>query len=97
MRRATVVVVGAGHSGLAMSRCLTERSVDHVVLERGAVAQAWRSRRASLRLLTPTWMTRLPGLAHAGDDPDDYRAAMVRDQRCIIRITPEYAGPNVGG
>jgi PPOX class probable F420-dependent enzyme len=30
-------------------------------------------------------------------DWDDYRAAMVRDQRCIIRITPRRAGPNVSG
>jgi 2-polyprenyl-6-methoxyphenol hydroxylase-like FAD-dependent oxidoreductase len=29
-----VVIVGAGHAGLAMSRRLTERSIDHVVLER---------------------------------------------------------------
>src|SRR5919112_272734 len=57
MRRATTVVVGAGHSGLAMSRCLAERSVDHVVLERGEVAHSWRTRWDSLRLLTPTSVT----------------------------------------
>ena len=28
---ATTVVIGAGHAGLAMSRRLTERSIDHVV------------------------------------------------------------------
>jgi PPOX class probable F420-dependent enzyme len=35
----------------------------------------------------------------SGEHPDwdDYRAAMVRDQRVIIRITPERAGPNVSG
>ena len=32
--RTTTVVIGAGHSGLAMSRCLSERSIDHVVLAR---------------------------------------------------------------
>ena len=31
------------------------------------------------------------------DDWDDYRAAMVRDQRCLILITPTSAGPNVSG
>ena len=36
----TVVVIGAGHAGLAMSRRLTERSIDHVVLERGEVAHS---------------------------------------------------------
>lgn len=75
MRATTTVVVGAGHCGLAMSRCLTERSVDHVVLERGEVAHAWRTRRPTLRLLTPNWMTRLPGQAYQGDDPDGYLAA----------------------
>ncbi len=49
---------------------LTERAIDHVVLERGEVANSWRTERwDSLRLLTPNWMTRLPGLAYDGDDP----------------------------
>ena len=66
----TAVVIGAGHSGLAMSRRLTERSVDHVVLERGEIANSWRTERwDSLRLLTPNWHTRLPGLAYDGCDP----------------------------
>jgi putative flavoprotein involved in K+ transport len=69
----TAVVIGAGHAGLAMSRRLTERSIDHVVLERGEVAHSWRIQRwPSLRLLTPNWLTRLPGLDYAGDDPDGY-------------------------
>jgi putative flavoprotein involved in K+ transport len=33
-----VVVIGAGHAGLAVSHGLTGRGVDHVVLERGEVA-----------------------------------------------------------
>lgn len=76
MRSTTAVVVGAGHSGLAVSRCLADRSIDHVVVERGQVANSWRTQRwDSLRLLTPNWMTRLPGLEYAGDDPDGYLAA----------------------
>jgi putative flavoprotein involved in K+ transport len=69
----TAVVIGAGHAGLAMSRRLTERSIDHVVLERGEVANSWRTQRwPSLRLLTPNWQTRLPGHDYAGDDPDGF-------------------------
>ena len=69
----TTVIVGAGHAGLAMSRRLTERSIDHVVLERGEVANSWRTERwDSLRLLTPNWQTRLPGMRYAGNDPDGY-------------------------
>jgi putative flavoprotein involved in K+ transport len=72
--RTTTVVLGAGHAGLAMSRCLTDRSIDHVVLERGEVANTWKTERwDSLRLLTPNWQSRLPGYAYQGDDPDGYR------------------------
>ena len=54
--RTDVVIVGAGHAGLAMSRRLAERSIDHVVLERGEVANSWKTERwDSLRLLTPNW------------------------------------------
>jgi len=76
MIQATAVVVGAGHAGLAMSRRLTERSIDHVVLERGEVANSWRTQRwPSLRLLTPNWQTRLPGHPYDGDDPDGFMPA----------------------
>ena len=57
-----------------MSRCLTDRSIDHVVLERGEVANSWKTERwDSLRLLTPNWQSRLPGYGYQGDDPDGYR------------------------
>jgi len=70
----TTVIVGAGHAALAMSRCLAERSIDHVLLERGEVANSWRTERwDSLRLLTPNWQSRLPGFGYRGDDPDGYR------------------------
>ena len=72
--RTTAVVIGAGHAGLAMSRCLADRSIDHVVLERGEVANTWRTERwDSLRLLTPNWQSRLPGYGYEGDDPDGFR------------------------
>ncbi len=72
----TAAIIGAGHAGLAMSRRLTERSIDHVVLERGEVANSWRTQRwPSLRLLTPNWQARLPGQDYSGDDPDGYLPA----------------------
>jgi putative flavoprotein involved in K+ transport len=71
--RTDVVVIGAGHAGLATSRCLTERSIDHLVIERGEVANSWRRERwDSLRLLTPNWQSRLPGFAYDGSDPDGF-------------------------
>lgn len=72
--RTTTVVIGAGQSGLAASWWLTQRSIDHVVLERGEVANTWkRERWDSLRLLTPNWQSRLPGYGYEGDDPDGFR------------------------
>ena len=57
-----------------MSSCLAARSIDHVVLERGEVANTWRTERwPSLTLLTPNWQSRLPGFKYEGDDPDGFR------------------------
>jgi putative flavoprotein involved in K+ transport len=82
-----VVVIGAGHAGLAVSRVLADRGVDHVVLERGEVANTWRTERwDSLRLLTPNWLTRLPGLAYDENDPDGFMAV---DE--LIRFIERYA------
>ena len=70
-----------------MSRCLAERSIDHVVLERGEVANTWRTERwDSLRLLTPNWQSRLPGFGYGGDDPDGYRTVPE-----VIRFIDDYA------
>src|SRR3954465_2020868 len=69
----TTVIIGAGHAGPALSRRLSERSIDHVVLERGEVANSWRTERwDSLRLLTPNWQTTLPGQPYRGKDPDGF-------------------------
>src|SRR5579871_6673017 len=69
----TTVIIGAGHAGLAMSQRLTQRSIEHVVLERGQVANSWRNERwDSLRLLTPNWHSHLPGKRYAGDDPNGF-------------------------
>jgi putative flavoprotein involved in K+ transport len=73
MRRIDTLVIGAGQAGLATSRCLTEAGRDHVVLDRGRPAESWRSARwDSLHLLTPNWMSRLPGWTYQGDDPEGY-------------------------
>jgi putative flavoprotein involved in K+ transport len=70
------VVIGAGHAGLAASHFLSGRGIDHVVLERGQVANSWRRERwDSLRLLTPNWLSRLPGHRYRGADPDGYMTA----------------------
>jgi putative flavoprotein involved in K+ transport len=91
--KTTAIVVGAGHCGLAMSRCLAAQSIDHVVLERGEVAHTWRTQRwDSLTLLTPNWMTRLPGYTYRGDDPDGYLTASETVQ-LITDYAKETAAP----
>ena len=67
------MVVGAGQAGLAASRHLTERGVEHVVLERGRVGQTWRAQRwDSFVLNTPNWAQQLPGFVYDGPDPDAF-------------------------
>lgn len=85
--RVHTVVVGGGQAGLAMSRALVEAGVEHVVLERGRVAERWRSERwNSLHLLTPRWLSRLPGWSYDGPDPDGF---MSRDE--VIAYLERYA------
>ena len=70
-----------------MSRCLAERAIGHVVIERGEVANSWKTERwDSLRLLTPNWQSRLPGFGYRGDDPDGYR-----NMPETIRFLDDYA------
>jgi putative flavoprotein involved in K+ transport len=100
MGSTTTVVIGAGHCGLAMSRHLADRSIDHVVVERGEVANSWRTQRwDSLRLLTPNWMTRLPGYAYAGADPDGYltapEVAQLISDYALVSAAPVLTGTTV--
>ena len=82
-----------------MSRCLSDRSIDHVVIERGEIAHSWRFERwDSLRLLTPNWQSRLPGYGYSGDDPDGYRlvfytpVAMESCQSCGMPLADAEPG-----
>ena len=72
MKTQDTLIIGAGQAGLAMSRCLTDRGLSNVVLERGSVGQAWRDRWDSLRLLTPNWQTRLPHFGYRGREPEGF-------------------------
>jgi putative flavoprotein involved in K+ transport len=76
MTHVDTVVVGAGHAGLAVSRLLSAAGHDHVVLERGRVAERWRTERwDSLHLLTPNWMMRLPGWQFRSLTPEAFSSA----------------------
>ena len=81
-----VVIVGGGQAGLSMSYCLTQRNIQHVVLERNRIAHAWRSQRwDSFCLVTPNWQCRLPGHPYSGSDPEGF---MVKGQ--IVKYLDDY-------
>ena len=87
VQRTSALVVGAGHAGLAISHHLAASSIDHVVVERGEVGHTWRTERwDSLRLLTPNWQARVPGLAYDGADPDGYM-----DMAEVVAFLERYA------
>jgi len=81
-----IVVIGGGQAGLAMSAALQRRGREHVVLERGRVAERWRTERwESLRFQFPNWSLELPDYRYSGDDPDGFA-----DCWDIVRLIEDY-------
>jgi len=81
------IVVGAGHAGLAVSKLLTERGVEHAVLERSRIASRWRDERwDAFTIQAPNWCNWLPGWRYAGPDPDGF---MGRDE--TVAYLEDYA------
>ena len=86
-RTVDVIIIGAGHAGLAASYVLQQSGVDHLILERGEVANSWKyDRWDSLKLLTPNWMCQLPGKKYDGKDPDDFMS-----KTALVNILSSYA------
>lgn len=86
-----VVVIGGGQAGLAVSHELAGAGIDHVVLERDRVAQAWRDRWDSFTLVTPNWTLRLPGSAYAGEDREGHV-----DRDTVVAFLQDYADHHAG-
>lgn len=87
MRDVHTLVIGGGQAGLAMSYCLGRRGIEHVVLERGRIAETWRSQRwDSFTVVGPNWSVSLPGAPFAGRDPDGF---MPRDE--LVQFLESYA------
>ncbi|MGY8904352.1 MAG: MSMEG_0569 family flavin-dependent oxidoreductase [Burkholderiales bacterium] len=74
----SVIIVGGGQSGLSLSYYLSERGIDHLVLEKRSQAHSWRTQRwDSFCLVTPNWQCDLPGYPYQGSDPHGF---MVKSQ-----------------
>jgi cation diffusion facilitator CzcD-associated flavoprotein CzcO len=81
-----VLVVGAGPAGLATSRELSIRGVDHLVLERGPRAgHSWERLYDSLRLHTGKHLSALPGLSFPRDVP------LFPGRKDVVRYLQRYA------
>ena len=87
MRDAHTLVIGGGQAGLAMSYHLRRRGIEHAVLERGRIAETWRTQRwDSFTVVGPNWSVSLPGAPYAGPDPHGF---MPRDE--LVRYLESYA------
>ena len=86
-RSIDTVVIGAGHSGLIMSHELQQAGRDHVVVDRReTLGGGWQDRWDAFELVTPNFVTRLPGFPYDGSDPNGF---MTRDE--IAARTRRYA------
>jgi putative flavoprotein involved in K+ transport len=73
MESVDTLVVGGGQAGVAMSEHLGRAGVEHLVLERGRIAERWRSERwDSLVANGPAWHDRFPGMTYPECDPDAF-------------------------
>ena len=72
VEKTEVLVVGAGQAGVAMGEHLGRAGIPHLVLERGRIAERWRSARwDSLVANGPAWHDRFPGMEFSGS-PDAF-------------------------
>ena len=99
--RVETLVIGGGQAGLAMSYRLKQRGLSHLVIERGRIAERWRSERwHGLRFQFPNWSVRLPDFPFPHTDPDGfatsqqiidfieaYAAFVAPPTRCGVAVT----------
>ena len=107
MKQINTLVIGAGQGGVATSEHLRQHVIEHIALERGRIAERWRSERwDSLVANGPAWHDRFPGMAFSCDDDafadkesvatyfEDY--ARMIDAPVRTGITVEAVTPHAG-
>ena len=81
------VIIGGGHAGLTMSYYLSQLGREHLILERGQVAERWSSERwDSFCFQFPNWTIELPGYKYQCDNPENFAPG-----REIVRFVQDYA------
>ncbi len=67
------LIVGGGQAGLAVSHMLSRSSRPHLILERGRIAERWRTERwDGLRFQFPNWSVQLPDFPFRRADADGF-------------------------
>jgi putative flavoprotein involved in K+ transport len=73
MEQIDTLIIGGGQAGLVMSHALSRRGREHCILERGRIAERWRSERwDGLHFQTPNLLVGLPDYPLAHDDPNGF-------------------------
>lgn len=86
MRYYNTIVVGGGPSGITCSYYLKKNNIEHLIIEKGEMLQTWKHERwDSFYLVTPNWMTNLPGLDHEIPYNNEY---MSKDE--ILQVFERY-------
>lgn len=109
LNKVSTIIIGAGPAGLSFSQKLTRLSIDHIVFERGEIANSWKTERwDSLKLLTPNFKFNLPEFQYVGRDPSGFmdkdevaarltRYAKMNDAPLQNRTTVQEVTKVVGG
>jgi putative flavoprotein involved in K+ transport len=81
IEKVETLIIGGGQAGLAMSAHLRKRGAPHLIVERGRIAERWRTERwDSLVANGPAWHDRFPDQTFADTEPDGFpEAAKVVD------------------
>src|SRR6266850_2660925 len=81
------VIIGGGHTGLTMSYYLSQLRREHVIIERGRIAERWLSERwDSFFFQFPNWSIELPGYKYQTQDPEGFAPGAE-----IVRFVQGYA------
>ena len=94
MKRYKVIIIGGGPSGITCGYHLNQRGMDYLILERQEMLHTWRHERwDSFYLVTPNWMTRLPGFEDEIPYNNEYMSkAEILDilERYLKFVDPNY-------